>query len=81
MQHDYHTLDAFSQSHKECTSAQASTSAVNVGDDHDECLPLARDTPICPARPAFEKLARSWEEDSSDNQRNRERRVLRRANH
>jgi len=38
-----------------------------------------RDTPIC-ARAAFEKPARSWEEGSSDNQRNRERRALG-ANH
>ena len=36
--------------------------------------------PDLPARVAFEKLARSWEEGSSDNQRNRERRALG-ANH
>src|SRR5262245_45298792 len=38
MQHDYHTLHAFFQSRKACTSAQASTSA-------DECLPRTRATP------------------------------------
>ena len=35
----------FSNHARDALGAQASTSAVNVGDDHDECLPRTRATP------------------------------------
>src|SRR5262249_38056974 len=45
IQHDYQTVHAFSNHARDALGARASTSAVNVGDDDDECLQRTRATP------------------------------------